>query len=100
MKNKRLRNYLQQRADRKKELKSREEIQNNPDKHIDQDFSGFPHAPAKEEVILPRSKQERNGEKVIDPPAKQRNKNSGTDESRSDGSANAFEGTETVRDDE
>ena len=110
MKNKRLRNYLQQKANRDKELNTREDIQSNPDKHMDQDFSGFPHAPAKEEIINPRSKEDKktaainvkDGEKVIDTPAKQKSNKQGTDEDeiQSEGSANAFEGTESVRDDE
>jgi len=36
-------------------IKSKEEVQQNPDKHIDQDFEGFPHHPAKEELIKPES---------------------------------------------
>ena len=110
MKNKRLRNYLQQKADKKSRLTENEDIQNNPDKHIDQDFSGYPHAPAQEEIINPKTKQEKkvaavdskDGEKIINPQEKKKNNPSAseTDEEISDGSANAFEATERVKDDE
>ena len=110
MKNKRLRNYLQQKAGRKRDLIQKEDIQDNPDKHIDQDFSGYPHAPAKEEIIKPKTKLEKkvaaidskDGEKIINPQAKKKNKSSATatGEGASDGSANAFEATERVQDDE
>lgn len=76
----------------------KKDIPAHPDKHIDQDFKGYPHAPAKEEIIKPRTKEEKksaalhikDGEKMDRP----RQDNAG------DGSANAFEGTEQVRDDE
>ena len=109
MQNKRLRNYLQQKTAMKKEASAKENIQANPDKHIDQDFSGYPHSPAKEEIINPKTKQEKkvaavdtkDGEKVIDPPAKQKSRPSAKKgEESSDGSANAFEGTERVQDDD
>ena len=31
----------------------KEEIQQNPDPHIDQDFPGFPHLPANKKTITP-----------------------------------------------
>lgn len=109
MKNKRLRNYLQQKADRQASLKTAD-TQNTPDKHTNQDFSGYPHAPAKEEIINPKTKQEKkvaavdskDGEKIINPQAKKKTKSSAgkTDEGESDGSANAFDATERVQDDE
>lgn len=109
MKNKRLRNYLQQKAGRKASLKAAD-TQSNPDKHTNQDFSGYPHAPAKEEIINPKTKQEKkvaaidskDGEKIINPQAKKKNKPpvNTTDEEESDGSANAFDATERVQDDE
>ena len=58
MKNKRLRNYLQQKATRKANSPIKPDaIQNQPDKRIDQDFVGYPHAPAKEELINPKNKR-------------------------------------------
>ena len=109
MKNKRLRNYLRQKAERKASLKT-VDTQNNPDKHTNQDFSGYPDAPGKEEIINPKTKLEKkvaavdtkDGEKIINPQAKKKNKPSATEinEEGSDGSANAFEATERVQDDD
>ena len=107
MKNARLQKYLLQKKKRKTELADKETVQANPDKHIDQDFSGYPHAPAKEELINPKTKQQKklaaldtkDGEKVLNPPAKKKS-SSQRGEEDSDGSANAFEGTEKVQEDE
>jgi len=109
MKNKRLRNYLQRKADRKAGLKMADE-NNNPDKHTNQDFTGYPHAPANEEIINPKTKLEKkvaaveskDGEKIINPRSKKKTKPSATEtgEEESDGSANAFEATERVQDEE
>lgn len=103
MKNKRLRNYLQQKETGKAGPVKAHAIQNHPDKRIDQDFEGYPHAPAKEELINPKTKEQKktaalnikDGEKMD-----QKNKKKQTSEQDSDGSANAFEGTENVKDDE
>jgi hypothetical protein len=108
MQNKRLRSYLAHKEAKKNERTNKESVQANPDKHIDQDFSGFPHSPSKEEIISPKTKEEKkiaavdtkDGEKVIDPPAKKKALKKQDDEINSDGSANAFEGTESFRDDE
>jgi len=40
-------------------IKNKEDVQRNPDHRIDQDFPGFPHAPAKEEIINPKTKSEK-----------------------------------------
>ena len=32
-------------------IKNKEQVQQSKDEHIDQDFPGFPHAPATEDVI-------------------------------------------------
>jgi hypothetical protein len=104
MKNSRLRRYLQQKAVAKNSpIVNKQEIQSNPDKHIDQDFEGYPHGPAKEEVINPKTKNQRksaavntkDGEKMIGAEDKKKTSLSEKEEA-SDGSANAFEGTETV----
>jgi hypothetical protein len=45
----------------KKKLKpivNEEEIQQNPDEHIDQDFPGFPHLPSDKKAIMPSTKTE------------------------------------------
>ena len=36
-----------------------EEVQKNPDPHIDQDFVGFPHSPASKKNITPKTETER-----------------------------------------
>jgi hypothetical protein len=53
-----------------KPIRKKEEVQQSNDERIDQDFPGFPHPPSKKEIIT------------------------------HNGSANAFEGTETPRDEE
>ena len=58
MKKKRARQYLQQKRAKTNPLK-KEDVQRNPDNHIDQDYPGFPHAPAKEEIIHPKTKTEK-----------------------------------------
>jgi len=35
------------------------EVQSSPDKHIDQDFEGFPHAPANKKTIAPKTVTEK-----------------------------------------
>jgi len=50
-----------QRKDVKKNdpILSDRDVEKNPDKHIDQDFTGYPHAPATEELINPKTKAEK-----------------------------------------
>ncbi len=36
-----------------------EEVQQNPDPHIDQDFPGYPHLPADKKSITPNTKIEK-----------------------------------------
>lgn len=57
-----------------KPIQGKEEVQKNPDKHIDQDFPGYPHPPSQEKTI----KKEKDTD----------------DEQYSDGSANAFSESE------
>lgn len=79
-----------------KPIRDNEEIRQNPDKKIDQDFKGFPGGNATEESINPGSAEEektaglksKDGEKRIIKPEERK----GIDEQDSDGSANAFEG--------
>ena len=73
-------------------IRNKEEIKQNPDNKIDQDFNGYPSGPAKDETITPETKEEKkiadlenkDGEKRI-------YKKNETDEQDSDGSANAFD---------
>ena len=37
----------------------KEEIQQNPDQHIDQDFPGFPHSPSDKKSITPKTATEK-----------------------------------------
>ena len=73
-------------------IKNKEEIKQHPDKKIDQDFTGYPSGPAKDETIKPETEEEnkiadignKDGEKRI-------YKRNETDEQDSDGSANALD---------
>lgn len=77
-------------------IKSKEEIQKNPDPKIDEDFEGYPHGLAKNETIKPKTSQQKktadldnkDGEKNFNNDSKER---TDTDEQESDGSANAFD---------
>lgn len=40
-------------------ITKKEDVQANPDHRIDQDFPGFPHSPAKEEVINPKTSRQK-----------------------------------------
>jgi hypothetical protein len=78
------------------------QIQKNPDPHIDQDFEGYPNGQAKEELISPKTKNQKktaavhvkDGEKMNVTPAEKRQGQTGPVD---DGSAGAFEGTEEVK---
>src|SRR5687768_63631 len=102
MKNRRLEKYLQAKEIRKKNepILRKEEVPQNPDNHINQDFPGYPHGNANEKLINPGTTTEkkvagvnsRDGEKMITTPVKKRQKRE-----IDDGSGNAFEGTEQVK---
>lgn len=70
-------------------IKREEEVAGNPDPRIDEDFKGFPHAPAMEEIIRPEKPTEHLTAGTQ--PADKKNE---PDEQASDGSARAFEKTE------
>ncbi len=53
-----------------KPFKHDEEVQQNPDKHIDQDFPGFPHAPSERKQINPMTVAEKIVAGVIKKPIK------------------------------
>jgi len=73
-------------------IKEKEEVAKHPDNKIDQDFKGYPHGNASEEIIKPETEEEKkiadtdnkDGEKRI-------YKKNEIDEQDSDGSANAFD---------
>lgn len=76
-------------------IRDKEDIQNNPDSRIDQDFKGYPHGTAKDETIKPQNEEEektagtdiKDGEKLDIRPEERES----LDEQDSDGSANAFD---------
>ena len=68
-----------------KPLQQKEEVQKNPDKHIDQDFPGYPHPPSQEKTINPKTKEDKASANLV-----KKEKYTGEDEQDSDGSANAF----------
>lgn len=70
----------------------KEEIKQHPDNKIDQDFKGFPHGNASEEIIKPETEEEKKIADVNNKDGEKRiYKKNETDEQDSDGSANAFE---------
>jgi hypothetical protein len=81
-----------------------DQVKTSSDKHIDQDFTGYPAAPAKENIINPKTKQEKkiaatdvkDGEKM----EKHQSDQDDVDEQQSDGSGGAFSATEFLIDDE
>ena len=46
-------------------IKKEEEVQQNPDEHIDQDFPGFPHLPADKKSITPKQRLKRNRQMLL-----------------------------------
>ena len=80
----------------------KEDVPQNPDKKIDQDFPGYPHNPSRYEVVNPETTHEKetadvhekDGEKRDYYSDKQKQSDGIADD---DGSGNAFEGTERVR---
>lgn len=42
-----------------------EEVQQNPDPHIDQDFPGFPHLPSTKAIITPQTTTEKKQAGII-----------------------------------
>jgi hypothetical protein len=53
-----------------KPIKHDDEVQQNPDEHIDQDFPGFPHAPSARKQINPGTVSEKIVAGVIKRPLK------------------------------
>jgi hypothetical protein len=95
----RFRKYIE--SKRTSPIKNKGQIPASNDKHIDQDYTGFPHSPATEGIINPKTEQEKkvaavnikDGEKMDIPKYK-------IDEQESDGSGGAFSSTEELIDDE
>jgi hypothetical protein len=80
----------------------KQEVQKSKDKHIDQDFEGYPHDPSREDVIDPKSEQDRNDANMRirednlkeESSNKMKSSENDIDEIESDGSAGAFSATE------
>lgn len=82
-------------------LINKEDIPKSTDNKIDQDFKGFPHGTATENIINPKTKQQKKVAAVNITDGEKVNKNAGEkDEQESDGSGGAFDGTENMRDDD
>ncbi|HEY6976497.1 MAG TPA: hypothetical protein VH396_09405 [Chitinophagaceae bacterium] len=85
-------------------IKKKEEVQKSNDKHIDQDFEGYPHNPASENIINPKSEEDnvmagiKDGENLTrdNKKSEKNNVSKESEEINSDGSANAFERAEGV----
>jgi hypothetical protein len=81
-----------------KPMQDKQDIQKHPDKHIDQDYEGYPHAPSREEQIKPATDQQKKSAAVNVKDGEKKFKTK--PEEKDNGSANAFERTENVSDDE
>jgi hypothetical protein len=51
-------------------IKKEEEVQQNADQHIDQDYPGFPHLPADKKSITPKTKVEKRSAGANKKPSK------------------------------
>lgn len=71
-------------------IDKKEEVQQTKDKHINQDFPGYPHAPSQEKTINPKTKEDKANARII----KKENGADDDNEQLSDGSANAFGGAD------
>jgi hypothetical protein len=71
-----------------KGLNRKEEVPRNKDKHIDQDFPGYPHQPSAEKTINPQTEEDKVNANI------KTNNDPTPEEEQSLGSANAFEATE------
>jgi hypothetical protein len=74
-------------------LTKKEQVEKSNDKHIDEDFEGFPHSPAKENIINPKTSAEKKvaGTENANNKKQQHSKKHHTE---SLGSGSAFEKTE------
>ena len=74
-------------------ITEKEEIAQNPDSKIDEDYRGYPHGPANDETIKPDTEDEKKNADIDNKDGEKRTyKKEKIDEQDSDGSANAFEG--------
>lgn len=79
-------------AKRSDTIINKEEIAQHPDNKIDQDFKGYPHGPAKDETIKPRTENDKKTADIDNKDGEKRiYKKTEADEQDSDGSTNAFD---------
>jgi hypothetical protein len=71
-----------------KGITRKEEVAHNKDKHIDQDFPGYPHQPSAEKTINPKTEEDKVNANI------KTNNDPTPEQEQSVGSANAFEATE------
>jgi hypothetical protein len=71
-------------------------VAKSQDPKTDQDFPGFPHAPSQENLIKPKTEDQKKTAALDVKDGEKKNK----DEQNSDGSGGAFEATESINDDE
>lgn len=78
-----------------KPITKKEEIAENPDNKIDEDFKGYPHGPAKDETIKPSTRNQKKTSDIEKKDGEKKNIKPGDrvsfDEQDSDGSAGAFD---------
>lgn len=77
-------------------INKKKDMENIPDKKINQDFPGFPGSPSGYELINPLTKTEKINANTNIKDGEKRSSEE-VDESKSDGSGGAFEGTEEVK---
>ena len=71
-----------------KPITKKEDVAKSKDEKIDQDFNGYPHTPAKEGAINPKTEEDKVAANL------KTNNYENADDQESVGSANAFEKTE------
>ncbi len=98
MKTNRNRKYFASRKSRQPEpMTTGTEVKQSNDNKIDQDFSGFPHGQAKENIINPKTAEDKKVADVNNKDGEKRVYDKGIDEAASDGSGNGFDATEEVK---
>jgi len=50
--------YLSRKKKPTEPIKKKEEVQQSNDQHIDQDYPGYPHLPATENIINPKTEED------------------------------------------
>lgn len=79
-------------------IQNKEAVQQSNDNKIDQDFPGFPHGQAKENIINPKTAADKETADIGNMDGEKRSTQFlNTNEAASDGSGNAFTATEEVK---